>query len=1086
MRSVIVALLLALLSVTAVAANSPPLLLQTPTLSQTRIAFAYGDEIWIAPRAGGDAGVLAGGNGLASGPVFSPDGSLVAYTGNYTGNQNVYVVPAAGGEPRRLTWHPGADVVVGWTPDGKHVLFRSHRDGNTDSDRLFTVPVTGGLPTVLPLSMAEDGSYSPDALHLAYSPIFQWEPDWKGYRGGQTTPIWIARLSDSSVAKIPRNNSNDRDPMWVGNTVYFLSDRDGPVTLFAYDSHTGQVTKLLNNDGFDIDSASAGPGAIVYSQMGRMYLFDLATHASTPVNLRVAGDMPQLAPHFVKVAKEILNAGISPTGMRAVFEAHGDILTVPADKGDIRDITSTPGAAERDPSWSPDGKSIAYFSDASGEYQLYIRDQEGLKPPRVINLGNPPSFFYSPVWSPDSKKIAYSDKRLNLWYVDLDHPLPVKVDTDLFDTPLHEFDQSWSPDGKWLAYTKQLPNHLRAVFVYSLASGKATQVTDGMSDCLYPVWDKNGKYLYFTASTDMGLTAGWLDMTSEAHPVTRSVYVAVLRRDLPSPIAPLSDDEKAAEPSQPADDKHPEKTAETPVSVSIDFDGLLQRTLALPIAPGNYVGLSAGAPGVLYLQQAPLVFLGNGPMPTNVQKFDLKDRKTTPLLSGVNGFALSFNGEKMLYQIKDAWFIAKADAPPKPGDGRLNTANLQVWVVPRAEWNQMYREVWRIERDFFYDPHYHGLDIAAAQQRFAVYLPGIASRDDLNFLFRKMLSYMSVGHMFVRGGAEPEMPKENIGLLGTDYTVEHGRYRFSKIYSGENWNPQLQAPLTQPGVNVKAGEYLLAVNGRALTASDNLYSYFVGSAGQQTVLRVGPSPDGSGARDVTVVPVTDEFPLRNLDWVEGNRRLVDKLSGGKLAYVHLPDTARGGFTSFNRYYFAQTDKLGAVLDERYNHGGQLADYIVDYLMRRPMSRVATREGRDYTEPTQAIFGPKAMIINQFSGSGGDAMPWYFKRMAIGPLIGERTWGGLVGIGGYPVLMDGGRITAPRWAIYGLHGHWEVENHGIAPNIEVWQDPKLVREGHDPQLEKTVEVLMQQLKAHPAPLFPRPPYPNHHPQLPPIH
>ncbi|MDE2108982.1 MAG: PDZ domain-containing protein, partial [Gammaproteobacteria bacterium] len=399
---------------------------------------------------------------------------------------------------------------------------------------------------------------------------------------------------------------------------------------------------------------------------------------------------------------------------------------------------------------------------------------------------------------------------------------------------------------------------------------------------------------------------------------------------------------------------------------------------------------------------------------------------------------------------------------------------------------QMYREVWRIERDFFYDPHYHGLDIAAAQQRFAVYLPGIASRDDLNFLFRKMLSYMSVGHMFVRGGAEPEMPKENIGLLGTDYTVEHGRYRFSKIYSGENWNPQLQAPLTQPGVNVKAGEYLLAVNGRALTASDNLYSYFVGSAGQQTVLRVGPSPDGSGARDVTVVPVTDEFPLRNLDWVEGNRRLVDKLSGGKLAYVHLPDTARGGFTSFNRYYFAQTDKLGAVLDERYNHGGQLADYIVDYLMRRPMSRVATREGRDYTEPTQAIFGPKAMIINQFSGSGGDAMPWYFKRMAIGPLIGERTWGGLVGIGGYPVLMDGGRITAPRWAIYGLHGHWEVENHGIAPNIEVWQDPKLVREGHDPQLEKTVEVLMQQLKAHPAPLFPRPPYPNHHPQLPPIH
>ncbi|MDE2023349.1 MAG: PD40 domain-containing protein [Gammaproteobacteria bacterium] len=1084
MRVALVALLLVLFAPFAAAAN-PPLLLQTPTLSRTQIAFAYGDEIWIAPRTGGDARVLVGGNGLARDPKFSPDGNLVAYTGNYDGSDNVYVVPAAGGEPRRLTWHPNDNGVVGWTPDGQDVLFNSHRDSNTDSDRLFTVPVTGGLPTQLPLSMAEDGAYSPDGSHLAYSPVFQWEPDWKGYRGGQTTPIWIARLSDSSVVKIPRDNSNDRDPMWVGNTVYFLSDRDGPVTLFAYDTQTGNVTKLLNNDGFDIDSASAGPGAIVYSQMGKLYLFDLKSHLATPLNLHVAGDMPQLAPHFVKVAKDILNAGISPTGARAVFEAHGEILTVPAEKGDIRDISATPGAAERDPSWSPDGKSVAYFSDASGEYALYIRDQDGLKPPRVINLGKPPSFFYSPSWSPDSRKIAYSDKRLNLWYVDLDHPAPVKVDTDLFDTPLHEFDQSWSPDGKWLAYTKQLPNHLRAVFVYSLADGKVHQVTDGMSDCLYPVWDKDGKYLYFTASTDMGLSTGWLDMTSEAHPVTRSVYVAVLRRDLPSPIAPLSDDEKPAASPKPPEDKSTGKTAEKPVTVSIDFQGLLQRTLALPIQAANYVGLTAGESGVLYLQEAPLVFMGRGPAPLSVQKFTLKDRETKPLLSGVATFTLSFNGEKMLYQVKDNWFIAKSDAPPKPGDGQINTASMQVWVVPRQEWNQMYREVWRIERDFFYDPHYHGLDLKLAEKRFGVYLPGIASRDDLNFLFRKMLSYMSVGHMFVRGGAEPEMKKLNVGLLGADYTVEHDRYRFTKIYSGENWNPQLQAPLTQPGVNVKAGEYLLAVNGRALTARDNLYSYFVGTAGQQTVLRVGPNPDGTGARDVTVVPVANEFPLRNLDWVEGNRRLVDKLSGGKLAYVHLPDTAGGGFTSFNRYYFAQTDKLGAVIDERYNHGGQLADYIVDYLMRKPMSRVATREGEDYTEPTQAIFGPKAMIINQFSGSGGDAMPWYFKRMDIGPLIGERTWGGLVGIGGYPVLMDGGRITAPRWAIYGLHGHWEVENHGIAPNVEVWQDPKLVRQGHDPQLEKTVEVLMQELKAHPAAEFPRPPYPNHHPHLPPI-
>jgi len=1084
MRYTIAALLLALLSPLAAAAN-PPLLLQTPSLSRTRIAFAYGDEIWIAPRTGGDAHVLVGGTGLASGPVFSPDGRMLAYTGDYDGNPDVYVVPAAGGEPRRLTWYPGPDVAVGWTPDGKRVLFRSHRDSTNDSNQLFTVPVSGGLPAPLPLSMAEYGSYSPNGSHLAYSPVFQWEPDWKGYRGGQTTPIWIARLSDSSVVKIPRDNSNDRDPMWVGNTVYFLSDRDGPVTLFAYDTQSGRVTKLLDNDGFDIDSAAAGPGAIVYSQMGALYSFNLKTRRATPITLRVAGYLPQLRPHFVKVSKDVVHAGISPTGMRAVFEAHGDILTVPADKGDIRDITATPGAAERDPAWSPDGKSVAYFSDASGEYQLYIRDQDGLKPPRTINLGQPPSFFYSPVWSPDSKRIAYSDKRLNLWVVDLKHPLPVKVDTDRYDTPLHEFDQAWSPDGQWLAYTKQLTNHLRAVFVYSLASDKATQVTDGMSDCLYPVWDKSGKYLYFTASTDMGLTTGWLDMTSEAHPVTRSVYVAVLRRDLPSPLAPQSDEEKTAVPENKADDQNKDKSAHKPVAVRIDFDGLLQRTLALPIPAADYVGLSAGKSGELFLQEAPLVMMGNGPTPLSVVKFDLEKRKAEPLLHAVNDFALSFNGEKMLYRIKDDWFIAKSAAAPKPGAGKLKTAGMQVWVVPREEWAQMYREVWRIERDFFYDPHFHGLDIALAEKRFAPYVDGIASRDDLNFLFRKMLSYLSVGHMFVRGGAEPQMQKVSVGLLGADYTIAHGRYRFSKIYSGENWNPQLQAPLTQPGVNVQAGEYLLAVNGRPLTGWENLYRMFRGTAGQQTVLRVGPNPDGSGARDVTVVPIASEFPLRNLDWIEHNRRLVDRLSHGQLAYVYLPDTAGGGFRNFNRYYFAQTDKLGAVIDERYNHGGQLADYIVDNLVRRPMSRVATREGQDYTEPTQAIFGPKAMLINQFSGSGGDALPWYFKRMHIGPLIGTRTWGGLVGIGGYPQLMDGGRITAPRWAIYGLHGHWEVENHGIAPNIRVWQDPKLVREGHDPQLEKAVQVLMQELQAHPAPVFPRPPYPNHHPHLPPM-
>ena len=1020
-------------------------------------------------------------------PVFSPDGAWVAYTDVANGNPDVFVVPTAGGTPRRLTWHPAADEAVGWSPDGQSVLIRSNRDAANDSSMLYVLPLSGGLPQALPLSMAEQGAFSPDGKQIAYNPVFQWEPDWRDYHGGQTTRVWIARLSDSSVTKIPRDNSNDSNPMWVGGHVYFLSDRNGPATLFDYNVASGKVAQLVANDGYPIDAAGAGAGAIVYTQMGELHLVDLASGKNSIVPVTVDGPLPQTVPYFKKVAKEIEHWGISATGARAVFEAHGDIFSVPAEKGDVRDITRTENAAERDPAWSPDGKSVAYFSDASGEYALTIRDQDGLQAPRRIDLGQPPSFFYSPRWSPDGKRIAYSDKRLNLWVVDLGDGKPVRIDTDLFDTPLHEFDQAWSPDSRWITYTKQLPNHLHAVFVYSLDTRKVAQVTDGMSDALYPQFDANGKYLYFTASTDNGLSPGWLDMTSEAHPVTRAVYVAVLRKNLPSPLAPESDEDKgvaADRASKSGDNGKPEKNKPESdrASVAIDFDGLLQRTLALPIPPANFSGMSAGKSGELYLLEAPQV--AGDEDPATLKRFDLKKRKTETLASDVTAFALSADGNKMLIRTgKEDWAIAAADKPAKPGEGKIATANMEVHVQPREEWTQMYNEVWRIERDFFYDPHYHGLDLAAAEKHFRPYLGGVGSRQDLNFLFRKMLAYLSVGHMFVRGGSMPELPKIAIGLLGADYAVDHDRYRFDKVYNGENWNPQLQAPLTQPGVNVHAGEYLLAVNGRELHASDNLFGFFQQTVGKQTVLRVGPNADGSGAREVTVVPIANEKGLRHLAWVEHNRREVDRLSGGKLAYVYLPDTAGGGFTSFNRYFFAQTDKQGALIDERYNHGGQLADYIVDYLSRPAMTRVMTREGQTYTEPTQAIFGPKAMLINQFSGSGGDALPWYFKRKQIGPLIGERTWGGLVGIGMYPALLDGGRITAPRWALFGLHGHWEVENHGIAPDIEVWQDPALTRQGRDPQLERGVAELMQALKEHPAPTYPDPAYPNYHPVLP---
>jgi len=1088
---------------TSTAQSTKPLLMQSPSLSKTQIVFACGGDIWIAPRSGGDSRRLVTGTGLESGPVFSPDGSMVAYTGDYDGNEDVYVVPSVGGEPRRLTYHPATDVVVGWTPDGKSVLFRSTRNSYSRFERLFAIPVEGGFPSELPLPMGVQASYSSDASHLAYVP--RWNrrlgavPNYiaiKHYRGGLTSPIWIADLADSSVVKLPRDNSNDFNPMWFGDNIYFLSDRSGAVTLFVYDTKTKEVREVLKNDGWDIKSASAGPDAIVYEQLGSLHIFDPASGKEKTVELRVAGDMPQVLPHFEKVDKQILNSDLSPTGQRAVFEAHGEILTVPAEKGDIRNITHSPATADRDPAWSPDGNSIAYFSDESGEYALHISTQDGLGPVRKIDLAHPPSFFYSPTWSPDSKKITYSDKRLNLWYVDLEHPTPVRVDTDRFDSPLHRFDVAWSPDNRWLSYTKQLENHMRAVFVYSLEDHNSVQLTDGMSDALYPNFDKNGKYLYFAASTNLGLTTGWLDMTSMDHPVTRSAYVAVLRKDLPSPLAPESDEEKAVEKKETKSDevakdkskdseskvKDNDKEKREPVKVSIDFDNISQRILALPIPERNYAAILAGKEGVLYLLEGPEIINRSGPAQYTLQRFELKTRKTEKLVDGVRDLSVSNNGEKMLYHQGENWFIAAADKPVKPGEGQLKISEMEVYVDPRAEWEQMYREIWRIERDFFYDPHFHGLDLNTAEKAYRRFLAGVTSRADLDYLFADMLANLNVLHMYVGGGTQPKLDTVKVGLLGADYVIANGRYRFAHIFNGENWNPQLHAPLTQPGVNVKEGEYLLAVNGRDVHTPENIYSFFQQTAGKQVVLKVGPHPDATASREVTVIPVESETALRNFAWIENNRHKVDQLSGGKLAYVYLPNTSGAGYANFNRYYFAQVGKQGAVLDERFNGGGSLADYIIDYLKRPVMSLVATREGETYSEPQEAIYGPKTMIINEFAGSGGDAMPWYFRKAAIGPLVGMRTWGGLVGIGNYPLLMDGGTVTAPRWAIYGTEGAWEVENHGIAPDFEIEFDPKLVREGRDTQLEKAVEITLQALKDHPLPTYKQPDYPNYHPKF----
>jgi tricorn protease len=1079
------ALLLALV-VSPVLAADAPLILHSPTLNRTDIVFSFAGDLWTVPRDGGAARRLTTGPGVETNPQFSPDGTRIAFTGEYDGNVDAYVMPAVGGVPRRITWHPADDTVLGWTPDGKRVLVTSSRTSYSRFSKLFSVSLEGGLEEELPLPMGYEAAYSPDGAQLAYVPIRRAFYAWKRYRGGTATPVWIASLSNSRIEKIPRTTSNDFNPMWAGGKVWFLSDRNGPVTLFSFDPKTKKVAQAVANTGLDLKSASAGGDAIVYEQFGGLFLYDLKSGGTKPVPVTVAGDFPELRERLVKVGDRIAVAHISPTGARAVFEARGEIITVPAEKGDPRNLTNTPSVMERDPSWSPDGKSIAYFSGESGEYTLHVRAQSGIGDVARIPLGEP-GFYFAPRWSPDAKKIAYTDSHQTLWYVDLDQKKPVRIDKDPYYGP-GRISPAWSPDSKYLAYARRLKNFLGAMFVYSVADGKSTQVTDGMSDAGDPVFDASGKYLYFTASTDTG-AALQPDIHAISHPVSRSVYLAVLDKTLPSPFSPESDEEKAEaekKPEEPKPDAAKDDAQKKPVTVKIDFDNILQRILAVPMPARNYTDLQAGKAGILLAVEQPGFTPGaSGPPTATVHRYDLGKRKADVAISGAGSFEVSRDGEKMLYRKGAQWQIAPLPPPGASAGGdtgakSLKTDALEVRIVPRDEWRQMYHEVWRLERDFFYDPKFHGLDLKAAEKKYEPYVENIASRADLNYLFAEMLGEMTVGHLGVGGGESVEVKRVPAGLLGCDYAVESGRYRFARIYSGENWNPDQRAPLTQPGVNVAAGEYLLAVNGREVRAAENVHSFFEGTAGRSVLLKVGPNPDGSGSREVTVVPVGSEVQLRHLAWIEDNRRKVDRMTDGRVAYVYMPDTSFGGYTSFNRYFYAQIGKEGAIIDERFNGGGMLATDIIELLSRKLMSMVATRDGDPEPQPQGAIFGPKAMLINEFAGSGGDAMPWYFKRAGVGPLVGKRTWGGLVGRAYAPPLMDGGYVTAPSSGVFNpMSGQWEVENIGIAPDVEVEHDPELVRQGKDPQLEKAVELVMSELAKHPLPKPKIPAYPNYH-------
>jgi tricorn protease len=1097
-------------------------MLRSPTVSATHIAFAYANNIWIVERAGGTARRLTSFQGQTLNPHFSPDGKWIAFSGEYAGNTDVYVAPAEGGEPKRLTWHPGGDLVQGWTPDGKSVMFASSRAtwAPSGAPRFWTVPASGGVEAPMSLPRAYQGKISPDGGRIAYRMNNSWDEERRNYRGGQNRPIWIVDLKTHDLVSPPWTDSKDVDPAWVGETVYFISDRDGVANVWSYDTRSKRLNQITRFVDFDVKTLDACPNAVVFEQAGYIHELDPRSGKEHIVNISAAGDFPWMMPRWEDVSRSMTNIALSPTGKRVVLEARGEIFTIPAEKGDVRNLTNSSGSAERDPAWSPDGKYVSYFSDKSGEYKLVVESQDGIAPSREIALENP-THYYTPSWSPDSKKLLYSDTNLHVWVLDIETGKAKIVGNDPWMVPQRTLNPVWAPDSKWVAYASRLKSMYHAIFISNVETGETKQITDGLADSTWPAFDASGKYLWFLASTDFGLRSQWLDMTSYDHEVNFGLYCALLKKGEASPLLPESDEDRGvgsapapgggagfrggrggaaggATDSAAADGDQapqPPRGPRTPVTVQIDFEGLQQRIISVPGIPERqYSELRAGVAGTVYYLEAPAGGGGRGGgggfgggAGSTLHRYRLSDRRATPFVTGVTNYDVSADGHKLVYRSgggaggggrgggqggpppAPSLFLVDADRnPPQAGQGRL-TATLRMYLEPKEEFKQIFNEGWRNQRDYLYVPNTHGADWPKMKEMYGQLLPFVNHRADLNYLLDNMGAEIAIGHSYVRGGDMPDVPSSPGGLLGADFAVEGDRYKITRIYDNESWNPDLRAPLAAPGIDVSVGDFIVAVNGIELKAPDNIYRLLDGSANRQTVLAVNNRPSMDGARQVTVIPTANEQGLRTRAWVEANRRLVDKLSGGQLAYVYLPNTGQPGYTSFNRYYFAQQDKKGAVIDERFNGGGSAADYIIDVLQRDFDGYFNNVAGDRYpfTSPSAGIWGPKVMIINEMAGSGGDLMPWMFRYRKIGLLVGKRTWGGLVHTADTPPFIDGGSMIAPRGGFFTRDGKWAVENEGTPPDIDVENWPKDVIAGHDPQLERAVQEAMRLLKERPV-------------------
>ena len=1083
------------------APSGPTKLLRYPDVSKDAVVFSYAGDLWTASRQGGAARRLTSGAGDKLYAKFSPDGKRIAFTAAYDGNPDVYVMPSEGGEPKRLTFHPAADIVLGWTPDGKNILFRSDRISAPPqrTSRLFLVSAQGGLPKVLPVPRGDLTTFSPDGNKIAYIETSQENRTWKRYRGGWSLPIAIYDLKKNTYEELPKvNGGMDLFPMWHGNTIYFISDRDGVMNLFGYDLTTKQTKKLTDYKEYDVKWPSVGPESVVYENGGLLFEYNFQSGNARNIPIEVRGEDLEARPEFKNVSANVGAFGLSPSGVRAVLEARGNVFTVPAEHGSIRTLTTdNSGVHELNPTWSPDGKSIAYLSDKTGEYEVYVRQQMGGEENRITTDGG--VYRYGPVWSPDSKKLLYWDKLHRLWWISVEEKKPVQVDQgDYGDIT----DGSWSPDSLWIAYSIGDRRGAGQMHLYSLEQKKTTKISDGFYNDSNPVFDPEGKALFFFSQRYFFPSAGQLDQRFNYYS-SDGIFALTLKADESSPFKPQSDEEKAAEKDKEKKDekgeakkeelkagkdnkeepKKDEKKEEPPKPIQIDLPGIETRVAPVPIASGIYANLAARKGKLFYMAQPPearAAGTDHDNDPRNVlHVYDLEKREDKELLSGIDGYDLNKDGTKVIYKAGPAFGIQDAEpGKAKVGQGKLSLEGLQVQIDPRTEWRQILREAWRIERDFYWDPKMTGHNWEQIGKRYEALLPWCAHRSDLNYLIGEMIAELSTSHTYVGGGDQPHAPQVGVGLLGVDYEADGGYYRIAKIYPGENWSEATRSPLTEPGLKVKTGDYLIAVNGQEAKASRDVYAYFQNLAGKIVTLKLNSKPSSDGSWEISVKPTDNENGVRYLAWINANRKKVEDATGGRIGYMHVPDTTIPGVIQFDKAFNAQLDKDGIIVDERDNSGGQIPDFYTEKLKRQLLAVVAPRDTKDIPWPPVGIFGPKIMIVNELAGSGGDAFPWFFRREKIGPIVGERTWGGLVGIGNAQPLRDGGFVTAPGFGFWSTDnsGEWIVENHGVDPDYVVAQRPDLVVSGRDPQLEKAIELAKEALKSYSG-LPARPKYPE---------